>query len=461
MCAIATAAGGQRLAGLAPADEYAPAGARAEAMLEEFVRQQRIPGFSIAVGQGGRMLWSAGFGWADVEQKVPVTPETRFRTGSVAKPLTAAAAVLLHQRGALDLDRPVREYLPEFPREAFDFTPRQLAGHLAGIRHYEDGRPLSQKRYASVAESFELFADKPLLHRPGARYRYSSYGYVLLSAVIEAAARAPFLEHMQRYVFDPLGMTSTSPEYGREVHPRRAAFYVRKAGQLQAAPFKDFSYIWAAGGFLTTPADLVRFGMGLLDDDFMDAAARDLLFTPQTTVDGKSTGYGVGWRIAADADGRRLAHHGGQTDGGRAYLLLYPEEGLVIAAMANLETASFVLGESTTIAELFLEQWRPSPDSKALRPQGVFRFSAEIDGKPREGLLHLSGDWEREIGWASEFYSKNTPVVHATVENAQTRLVLATSWGLANLWVRFDDKGFKGRWGWHEPRWPILGTRVE
>ena len=260
MCAIATAAAGQRLAGLAPADEYAPAAARAEAMVEEFVRQQRIPGFSIAVGQGGRILWSAGFGWADVEQKVPVTRETRFRTGSVAKPLTAAAAVLLHQRGALDLDRPVREYLPAFPRKAFDFTPRQLAGHLAGIRHYEDGRPLSQKRYASVAESFELFADKPLLHRPGTRYRYSSYGYVLLSAVIEAAARAPFLEHMQRYVFDPLGMTSTSPEYGREVHPRRAAFYVRKAGQLQAAPFKDFSYIWAAGGFLTTPADLVRFG---------------------------------------------------------------------------------------------------------------------------------------------------------------------------------------------------------
>src|SRR3954469_2139664 len=151
------------------------------------------PGASVTVMREGRIVWSEGFGLADVENRVPVTTSTKFRIGSVSKSLTATAVGLLVESGNLDIDAPVQRYAPSFPVKAYPISTRQVAGHIAGIRHYAGEEFLSARHYKDVLESLSMFSNDTLLFRPGDRYSYSTYGFVLVSAVVEGAAREPFL----------------------------------------------------------------------------------------------------------------------------------------------------------------------------------------------------------------------------------------------------------------------------
>ncbi|HMV32814.1 MAG TPA: serine hydrolase domain-containing protein, partial [Gemmatimonadales bacterium] len=127
----------------------------------------RIPGAQIAVIRDGRLVWSEGFGLADVEQQVPVTPLTRFRIASISKAVTAVGLGLLVQEGRVDLDSPVQRYVPYFPVKPWPVTVRQVAGHVAGIRHYRPGEFESMRRYPTVREGLSIFADDSLLFEPG------------------------------------------------------------------------------------------------------------------------------------------------------------------------------------------------------------------------------------------------------------------------------------------------------
>jgi len=183
----------------------------------------RPPGLSVAVAVDGEVVWAEGFGFADLEQCVPVTAKTKFRIGSVSKPLTAAAAALLYQEGKLSLDAPIQRYVPAFPDKGHVITTRQLLGHLAGIRHYNaaEGNKENQDIYRSVAESLKRFQDDPLVADPGSKWSYSSYGYVLASAAIERASGQDFLPFMHDKLFLRLGMQETVPdENGKIVHDR-------------------------------------------------------------------------------------------------------------------------------------------------------------------------------------------------------------------------------------------------
>ena len=214
---LATAAQAQVVAPLpAVSGESAAWGgtiARTRQFIRDTMRALGAPGAQITVMKDGVVLWSEGFGWADLEQQVPVTPLTRFRVGSVSKSLTSMALGLLVQEGKLDLDAPVQRYVPAFPRKPWPVTTRQVAGHLAGIRHYNPGEFESRRHYATVTEGLAIFEKDTLLFEPGTRYSYSSYGYNLVSAVLEGASGRPFLALMQERVFGPLGMRQTVAEH--------------------------------------------------------------------------------------------------------------------------------------------------------------------------------------------------------------------------------------------------------
>ncbi|MDX1741314.1 MAG: serine hydrolase domain-containing protein, partial [Rhodothermales bacterium] len=166
-------------------------------LMKEIMLRTDVPGMSAAVGVDGDVVWAAGYGFADLEHGAPVTEETLFRIGSVSKPLTAAAVGLLIQEGALDLDVPVQSYLPDYPTRRWPITTREVAGHIAGIRHYRDDEFLSGDRYETVTDGLEIFKNDTLLFEPGERFSYSSYGWNLVSAVVEAVAEQPFLDLMQ------------------------------------------------------------------------------------------------------------------------------------------------------------------------------------------------------------------------------------------------------------------------
>ncbi len=340
----------------APAASAPPAAAAAHAAAAALREQVGSPGLAAAVAVDGTLVWAEGFGWADLEQKVAATPDTRFRIGSVSKLFTAALVARLVEAGKLDLDAPIQRYLPEFPDKGQPITARQLAGHLAGIRHYLPADfLLPVKRYASLGEGLAIFRADPLAHAPGSAYLYSSYGYNLLGAVAEAAAGRKFLAALEEGVLAPLGLAGTQADDVERIVERRARPYAAaEGGGFQNEQPIDSSYKWPSGGLLSTAPDLVRFASAHLADGFLRPETRKLLFTSQATADGKETGVGIAWRIGADAAGRRILHHGGTIEGGRAFLLVYPDARVAVAVLTNLSRARFAENEVATLAAPFL-----------------------------------------------------------------------------------------------------------
>ncbi len=301
----------------------------------------KMPGVQVAVAVNGKIVWSEAFGYADLEHRTPVTAASQFRIGSVSKPLTAASVALLYEQGKLDLDVPVQRYVPSFPDKGYPITTRELAGHLAGIRHYKDDEFLSNRHYATVLAGLAIFQGDSLLFQPGTRFSYSSYGWNLISAVVEAASGDNFLHYMSLHVFRPLGMTHTAPDRADSLMPDRTHFYDAdsEGGGFHVSPPVDNSYKWAGGGFVSTAEDLVTFGSALLEPGFLKAETLNLLFTSQHTTSGEPTGYGVGWFIGSDSLGHRWVYHGGGSVGGTAAFGLDRDSHVVVAILANLSDA--------------------------------------------------------------------------------------------------------------------------
>jgi CubicO group peptidase (beta-lactamase class C family) len=325
---------------------YAEAVARARAIVCDRL-MPGIPGLQIAIGVNGRLVWSEGFGYADRERNLAVTNETQFRIGSVSKPLTAAALALLYEQGKVDLDAPVQRYVPSFPEKSYPITTRQLAGHLSGIRNYRGDEPLLNRHFDSVLDGLTLFAGDSLLSPPGTTFAYSSPGWILISAVVEAASGQSFLGYMSRVVFGPLGMSHTAPDRADSIIPRRTRFYdADSTAGFVTSPVVDNSYKWASGGFLSSAEDLVKFGSALLAPGFLKAETLDLLFTSQKTAAGAETGYGIGWFVATDGLGHRWLFHGGSSIGGTAVFGLDRDSRVVIAILSNVSDAPLEPGRA-------------------------------------------------------------------------------------------------------------------
>ncbi len=318
------------------------------------VRARGTPGLAVAVAVDGRVVFAEGFGYADLEQRVPAWPTTKFRIGSISKPLTATALMQLVEQQKIDLDAPVQKYVPSFPDKGAKITSRLLAGHLAGIRHYKDDEFLSAKHYDTVVDGLKIFERDPLVAPPGTKFNYSSYGFNVLSAIIESASGVRFLEYMQTRVFQPLGLVNTAPDENRLIVDQRSRFYAKpKDGPFENAPYVDNSYKWAGGGFLSTVEDIVRFGSALLQPGFLKADSLKLLFTSQKTNTGEETGYGMGWSIHKSKSGQRVYEHSGGSVGGRCQLIIYPDSRVVVALLTNLDSAPWRIEDVESIAEPF------------------------------------------------------------------------------------------------------------
>jgi CubicO group peptidase (beta-lactamase class C family) len=351
-----SAQGGVEYAAAPAGGEYAQAIAEARLIIDSLVRARNVPWLSIAVSVDGAIVWSEGFGYADVEQRSPVTATTKFRIGSISKPFTAAAMGLLYEEGKLDLDAPVQRYVPSFPEKPKGtITPRLLAGHLAGVRHYlPDGSDnFITERYDDVVAALELFQRDTLLFEPGSKYSYSSYGWNLLSAVVQEAAGEKFLDYMRESVFRPLDMRHTVADHTDSIIVGRTGFYVRtRGGFVINAPYVDNSYKWAGGGFLSTPEDLLKFARAHLEGTLLKPETVRLWWTSQQTTDGEATGYGIGWRVG-EWNGRHTVGHGGGSVGGNSRLVIFPDEKVALAVTTNI-TGAGLRRVPERIAEMFI-----------------------------------------------------------------------------------------------------------
>jgi CubicO group peptidase (beta-lactamase class C family) len=315
----------------------------------------------------GEVVWASAFGKVDLDDGIGTSVDTPYRIGSVSKAVTSVGLGRLVQDGRIDLDAPVRTYVPTFPEKRWPVPVRLLAGHMGGVRHYTDRLGLTflkemfnRQRYASVTDALEIFADDPLLYEPGTGFQYSTHGYTLLSAVLEGAAGQPYLAFMDQAVFAPLGMEHSGPDDGTATDPLPAVplhmdkligpllVHLGLPGQLLGTryvrpPDADPSYKWAGGGLLSTASDLVRMANALMSHEFLDSATVELLWTPQRLPDGSMNPqrYGMGWRIDREAellglaDSVRVIHHGGSSPGSSAFLLLVPEADVAVAVLTN------------------------------------------------------------------------------------------------------------------------------
>lgn len=323
--------------------------------------EENLPGLSVAAGAGGEILWAEGFGFADLEKRAPVTPQHRFRIGTASTVLTAAAAGLLLEDGRLKLDEPIQTYVPEFPRKQWPVTLRHLMGHVSGLP--DDGgdeAPLLSRHCARSAEAVQFFAESALRFEPGTRFRTSSYGWILVSAAVEEAAEEPFLAFLDKRVFVPLAMRDTVPDSA----PGRAeSYFPRFSADPKYGPEPmsgvDYSCYSGASVFLSTPSDLVRFGMAVNNGKLLRPKTVRLLQTSQRLASGAETGYGLGWdleTVTLAGKPARAAGHDGTLLGGRAAsLVTFPEHGLAVAVLANIAYAdTFAL--AVRIAQVFADR---------------------------------------------------------------------------------------------------------
>lgn len=324
-------------------------------MASEARERMGSPGLAVAIARGPQVVWAAGFGLADVENQVPVTGDSVFRIASISKPMAAVAVMQLVERGRVSLDDPIQKYVPDYPQKGEQtVTVRHLLTHQSGIRHYRPGEMESREPYATLAAAIGIFKNDPLLFVPGTRYLYSTYGYNLLAGVVERASGLSFGEYLRTRIWSPAGMTATALEQPQEIVPRRARQYVRGPGTppVRNAPYADLSVKWAGGGIISSAADLARFDIALGDARLLKPETMAEMQTAARLANGNRTGYGLGWMVFRDDQGRDWVAHSGGATGGTTYLLRDPARRVAVAVLTNIEGAAGLRDLALELARL-------------------------------------------------------------------------------------------------------------
>jgi CubicO group peptidase (beta-lactamase class C family) len=351
----------------------------------------RVTGFSgaVLVAREGQVVFRGAFGDANRELSVVNSPETKFRIGSVSKQFTAAAVLLLAQRGALQLTDPIHKHLPEWPPAWSKVTIHHLLSHTAGLprlttRAMLDVSALSAATPIPFRTVRDLFAPgeelQPLDSEPGERWAYSNVGYIVLGMLVAKVSGQSFCAFMSQAVFQPLDMAESGCEVPSVIVKNRASGYNRVEGVLTNAPYVDVGFTGGAGAFYSTVDDLLRWDRALSANTLLDAAWTAKLFTAVMNE------YGYGWWVQTKFN-RRVEWHGGNAPGLVSQITRYPKERLFIGVLSNVWSASDrsqVRAMSNELAALMLGEPCELPrrrEQRALAPAAYDAYVGEYRGK--------------------------------------------------------------------------------
>ena len=328
-----------------PSPNWADAIERSRNFVRTSVSEGNLPGVSVAMGIDGKIEWAEGFGFANLENKAPVTPAHRFRIGTASIALTSAGLGVLLDEGRLKLDDEIQTYVPAFGARQWPVTIRQVMGHLGGVIGEDpDNGVLTSRPCDNTTDALNRFVKEPI-SQPGKEYRFSTFGWILLTAVVEKVANQPLTAFMEEKVYRPLEMPDTVKDSAKGPVPNEATLYFPKflsRPVYGVEPFHKFDYscYGGAGGYLSTPSDLVRFGMAMNAGKLLRRDTVQLLQTPQRVASGEETGYGLGWEIktiTVDGHSFRAAGHDGMIFSRTAVsLLTLPERGIAVAVTSNI-----------------------------------------------------------------------------------------------------------------------------
>jgi CubicO group peptidase (beta-lactamase class C family) len=329
-------------AGLLAAPVPARAAPTTEEAIDAAVRSAQsrsgIPGLSVAVMLGGRIVYAKGFGQADVATRAPADAKTVYPLGSISKQFTAAAVLKLAADGRLALADPVATHVPEYWPHGREATLEHLLRHTSGVREFFSvpaAARLIEDPGGTIDEVMAIVAREPLVFPSGSRWSYSNSGYHLAARAIEKATGQPYERHLEAVFFAPLDLRSLHHCKSAPVPPREATGYGRRRGAIVVAPWENMATARGDGGLCGNAVDLARWTRLLARGDAIAPAAVERMTAPTTTAAGWTAPYGMGLALLP-LDGRPRISHGGLIGGFSAAAAYYPSDDLTIAVLTNL-----------------------------------------------------------------------------------------------------------------------------
>ena len=306
---------------------------------ERFIKQNDIPGMAVSISYMDNIIFSKGFGYADVENKIQVEPaKTKFRIASITKMITALTLMKFQEMDSLNIDNTPNFYLDSLSEKNNNFTIRQLAGHLSGLKRNPSEERWDKYNNYSEKDFYRVFKNDELDFEPGSQYQYSNYGYKLIGLVIEKKCGKTITECQDIYTIKKLNMDDTSIDSGNE-NPDITNFYYKKNGKIEKASYMDCKFKYAQGCHISTSEDLLKLGNVFIYPTKMFNSNRpiQIITKQQKLFSGTKTGYGMGVISNIDFYGNDFWGHNGMENGARSTLRIYQNQKIVIAILINRE----------------------------------------------------------------------------------------------------------------------------
>ena len=316
-----------------------PTNDQISAKVDEYMKAVlQVDGFSgtIVVARDGKPIFSKGYGMANIELKVPNTPEKIFRLGSITKQFTGMAISMLQERGKLSVSDPMCNYFADCPDIWKPITIKHLLNHTSGITNYTSFPDFAKTTIMPVttAAMADRLKKEKLEFVPGERMSYSNSGYFLLGNIIEKVSGKSYADFLQENIFTPLGMKQTGYDDPLRIIPNRAAGYQKQAGEVINASYMDMSVPFAAGSLYSTTGDLLIWDQALYTEKLVSKKSLEEIFTPWKG----EAGYAYGWGIGKKFDHREISHGGG-IYGFATQIARYPDDRVTVVVLSNIQAA--------------------------------------------------------------------------------------------------------------------------
>jgi CubicO group peptidase (beta-lactamase class C family) len=330
-----------------------------EALVDQLYKpfsKDLLSGVAVLISKGGKVIYKHGFGYADVKAKVPVTPTTKFRIGSITKQFTAAGILKLQEDGKLSVNDKLSKYFPDFPRGE-EVTIHHLLTHTSGIHSYTRKGDFLEKvlKPVSKEELLAYFMKDEYDFNPGERYQYNNSGYFLLGYIIEKVSGKTYDVYLKETFFDPIRMNNTGVYTSTLKLEQEATGLTKEKNQYKAAMNWDMSWAGGAGALYSTVEDLFKWNEAVFNGKVLSKQSLDAAFTPVLLNNGNlpdGTKYGYGW-LMDSYRGQDFIGHSGGLHGFVSQLARYPKENLTVVILTNITPPEAELNPNV-LAQAFL-----------------------------------------------------------------------------------------------------------
>jgi D-alanyl-D-alanine carboxypeptidase len=356
---------------------------RIDRIAAQALEQHGVPSASVAVVKGGKLVYTHAYGLAHLDPKVDATPEMRYSIGSISKQFTAAAILILQERGKLSLNDAVGKYVPGLTR-GDEVTIRQILSHTSGYQDYwpEDYLMTPMMKAATAQQILDTWAKKPLDFEPGTKWQYSNTNYVIAGEIVEKVSGEKLFTFLGEHIFHPLGLKSVWDSDETKLTSTDATPYIRNAlGPLRLAPKEGRGWMFAAGELAMTAHDLGLWDESLIAQSVLKPESYKEMFTEVKLKDGNSTHYGLGVELI-ELDGHREIEHGGEVTGFVSDNVILPDDGLAVVVLTN-----HMSGGAGTIASLVATTVVGTGKQNASEKEALAIYEGLQKGKIDRGLL--------------------------------------------------------------------------